>query len=100
MRCPWLRKKEQFMADLNELNPNIHDASSEQSSPRAADDKIYSLARRLPEARGSGTGELAEPESRVGPDDRKPEARPAAESPPAAAAASSVTSKKSLRRPL
>jgi membrane fusion protein (multidrug efflux system) len=45
-------------------------------------------------------GELAEPESKVGPDDRKPEARPSAEPPHAAAAASSVTPKKSLRRPL
>ena len=88
------------MADLNELNPNIHNADSEQSSPRVADDKIYRLARRLQEARGSGTGELAEPESKVGPDDRKPEARPSAEPPLAAAAAGSVTSKRSLRRPL
>lgn len=88
------------MADLNELNPNIRNANSEQSGPRVADDKIYSLARRLPEPRGSSTGELAEPESKVGPDDRKPEARPSVEPPLAAAAASSVASKKSLRRPL
>src|ERR1700682_5040659 len=88
------------MADLNELNPNIHNADSEQSSPRVADDKIYRLARRLQEARGSGTGELSEPESKVGPDDREPEARPSAEPPLAAAAAGSVTSKRSLRRPL
>src|ERR1700681_2530262 len=100
MRCACLGKKEQFMADLNELNPNIHNADSEQSSPRVADDKIYRLARRLQEARGSGTGGLPEPESKVGPDDRKPEARPSAEPPLAAAAAGSVTSKRSLRRPL
>src|ERR1700682_2847707 len=88
------------MADLNELNPNIHNADSEQSSPRVADDKIYRLARRLQEARGSGTGELTEPESKVGQDDARPEARPSAEPPLAAAAAGSVTSKRSLRRPL
>jgi membrane fusion protein, multidrug efflux system len=100
MRCAWLGKKEQFMADLNELNPDIHDADSEQGGPPIADDKIYRLTRRLQEARGSGTSELAEPESKVGPDDRKSEARPSAEPPHAAAAASSVASKKSLRRPL
>jgi membrane fusion protein (multidrug efflux system) len=98
MRCAWLGKKEQFMADLNELNPTIH--NSEQSGPRVADDKIYRLTRRLQEARGSGTGELAKPESKVAPDDRKPEARPSAEPPHAAAAASTVAPKKSLRRPL
>jgi membrane fusion protein, multidrug efflux system len=100
MRCAWLGKKEQFMADLNELNPNIHDADFEQGGPRIADDKIYRLTRRLQEARGSAAAELAEPESKVGPDDRKPEARPSAEPPHAAAAAGSVTPKKSLRRPL
>jgi membrane fusion protein (multidrug efflux system) len=88
------------MADLNELNPNIDDADSEQSGLRVADDKIYRLTRRLQETRGSGTGELAEPESKVAPDDRKPEARPSAEPPHASTAASSVTSKRSLRRPL
>jgi membrane fusion protein (multidrug efflux system) len=88
------------MANPNELNPNIRNADPEQSSAGVPDDKIYRLMRRLPEARGSGTGELAEPESKVGPDDRKPEARPSAEPPHAPAAASSVTPKKSLRRPL
>jgi membrane fusion protein (multidrug efflux system) len=43
---------------------------------------------------------VVKPEAKVGPDDRKPEARPSAEPPIAAAAASSVTPKKSLRRPL
>jgi membrane fusion protein (multidrug efflux system) len=100
MRCAWLGKKEQFMADLNELNPDFHDADSEQGGPRVVHDKIYRLTRRLQEARGSATAELAEPESKVGPDDRKPEARPSAEPPHAAAAAGSVTPKKSLRRPL
>ena len=64
------------MADLNELNPDIHDADSEQSGARVVHDKIYRLTRRQQEARGSGTSELAEPESKVGPDDRKPDARP------------------------
>jgi hypothetical protein len=41
------------MADLNELNPNIDDADSEQSGLRVADDKIYRLTRRLQETRGS-----------------------------------------------
>jgi membrane fusion protein, multidrug efflux system len=100
MRCPWLGKKEQFMADLNELNPDIHHAYSEQGSPSVADDKIYRLTRRLQEARGFSTSELAEPESKVAPDDRKPEARPSAEPPHAPAAASTVAPKKSLRRPL
>src|SRR3982074_605679 len=100
MQCARLGKKEQFMADLNELNPDIDNADSEQSGPRVADDKIYRLARRLQEARGSGTGELAEPESKVAPVDREPEARPSAEPPLAPVAASSVASKKSLRRPL
>jgi membrane fusion protein, multidrug efflux system len=84
------------MADLNELDPDTHNADSEQSGSRVADDKIYRLTRRLQEARGLGTGELAEPESKVGPSDRKPEVRP----PHAAAAASTVAPKKSLRRPL
>jgi membrane fusion protein (multidrug efflux system) len=88
------------MTHQNEINPNIRNAASEQSGAGVPDDKIYRLMRRLPEARGSGAGELAEPESKVGPDDRKSEARPSAEPPHAAAAASSVTPKKSLRRPL
>src|SRR6267378_1656200 len=88
------------MANPNEINSNIHSADSEQSGPRIPDDKVYRLTRRLSEAKGSGTGEVVEPESKVGPEDRKPEARPSDEPPPAPAAASSVTSKKSLRRPL
>jgi membrane fusion protein, multidrug efflux system len=98
MCCAWLRKKEQFMANPNELNPNMQ--SAEQSGAGVPADKIYRLTRRLPEARGSDASELVEPESKVGPDDRKPEARPSAEPPHAAAAATSVTPRKSLRRPL
>jgi len=86
------------MANPNEINSNIHSADSEQSGPRIPDDKVYRLRRRLSEAKGSGT--VVEPESKVGPEDRKPEARPSDEPSPAPAAASSVTSKKSLRRPL
>src|ERR1700692_4280613 len=88
------------MANPNEIEPNIHSADSVPSGPRLPDDKVYRLTRRLPEARGPGTGELAEPESKVGPDDRKSEVRPSAEPLHALAAASSDTSKKSLRRPL
>ena len=84
------------MANPNEIN--IHSADSEQSGPRIPDDKVYRLTRRLSGAKGSGT--VVEPESKVGPEDRKPEARPSDEPSPAPAAASSVTSKKSLRRPL
>jgi membrane fusion protein, multidrug efflux system len=100
MRCAWLGKKELLMADLNELNPNIHNAEPGPNSPRLAHDKIYPLPRRLQEPRGSGTAELAELESKVSPDDRRPEARPSAEPSPGAPAASSVTPKKSLRRPV
>jgi len=88
------------MANPNEINPNIDDAESDQSGPRVPDDKVYRLTRRLSEAKGSGAGEVVEPESKVGPDDRKPEARPSDEPPQVPAAAGSVTSKKSLRRPL
>jgi membrane fusion protein (multidrug efflux system) len=84
------------MANPNELNPNVHNAATEQSGPRLPDDKVYRLAHRLSEAKG--TGETAKPESKVAPDDRKPEARPSVE--PHHATSSSVTSKKSLRRPL
>jgi len=86
------------MANPNEIDSNIHSADSEQSGPRIPDDKVYRLTRRLSEAKVSGT--VVEPESKVGPEDRKPEARPSDEPSPAPAAASSVTSKKSLRRPL
>ena len=94
------QEKEQVMANPNEIEPNIHSADSVPSGPRLPDDKVYRLTRRLPEARGPGTGELAEPESKVGPDDRKSEVRPSAEPLHPLAAASSDTSKKSLRRPL
>jgi membrane fusion protein (multidrug efflux system) len=83
------------MANPNELNPSIQ--NWEQRGAGVPDDKIYRLTRSLPEAKG--TGELAEPESKVEPDDRRRK-RPSAEPPHAAAAAHSVTSKKSLRRPL
>jgi membrane fusion protein (multidrug efflux system) len=87
------------MANPNEINPNIRDADFEQSGPRVRDDRVYRLTRRRSEAKGSDTGEVVEPQSKVGPD-RGPEARPSAEPPLAPAAAGSVTSKKSLRRPL
>src|ERR1700676_1239201 len=45
-------------------------------------------------------GEVAEPEVKARPDDRKPGARPSDEPHHVPAMASSVTSKKSLRRPL
>jgi len=83
------------MANPNEINPNIRDADFEQSGPRVRDDRVYRLTRRRSEAKGSDTGEVVEPQSKVGP-----EARPSAEPPLAPAAAGSVTSKKSLRRPL
>ena len=51
MYCTWLGKKEQFMTELNELDPNMQSADSEQSSSRVADDKIYRLTLRLQEAR-------------------------------------------------
>jgi membrane fusion protein (multidrug efflux system) len=88
------------MANPDEINPNILTAHSEPSGPRVLDEKIYRLTRRLSAARGSDAGEAFEPESKVGPDDRKPAAPPSGEPPLAAAAASSATSKKSLRRTL
>src|ERR1700730_11305203 len=87
------------MANPNEINPNIRAADFEQGGPRVRDDRVYRLTRRRSEAKGSDTGEVVEPQSKVGPD-REPEARPSAEPPLAPAAAGSVTSKKSLRRPL
>src|SRR6202795_4583758 len=83
------------MANPNEINPNIRDADFEQSGPRVRDDRVYRLKRRRSEAKGSDTGEVVEPQSKVGP-----EARPSAEPPLAPAAAGSVTTKKSRRRPL
>ncbi len=88
------------MANPDEIIPNIYRTGSEPGSPRVAEDKVYRLARRLSEAEGSGTGEIVKPESKVGPDDRRPEARPSDLPSHAPAAASSVTPKKSLRRPL
>ncbi len=88
------------MANPTEIDPNIRSADSEQSV-RVLDDKVYRLARRLSEARDApAIGEGAKPESKVAPDDRRPEARPSAELSKVPAAAGSATSKKSLRRPL
>ena len=88
------------MANPNEIDPNTDSAGSKQSGPYIPDDKVYRLTRRPPEARGSaGSGETAKPEAKVGPADRKPEARPSAEL-PEVPAAGAVTPKKSLRRPL
>src|ERR1700732_3297593 len=83
------------MANPNEINPNIRDADFEQSGPRVRDDRVYRLTRRRSEAKGSDTGEVVEPQSKVGP-----EARPSAEPPLAPAAAASSETKRSLRRPL
>src|SRR3984893_15985361 len=80
------------MANPNEINPNIRDADFEQGGPRVRDDRVYRLTRRRSEAKGSDTGEVVEPQSKVGP-----EARASAEPPLAPAAAGCVTSKKSLR---
>src|ERR1700722_3910596 len=94
------QEKEQVMANPNEIEPNIHSADSVPSGPRLPDDKVYRLTRRLRGASAPGTGELAEPESKLGPDDRKSEVRPSAEPLHPLAAASPVRSKKSSRRPL
>jgi membrane fusion protein, multidrug efflux system len=88
------------MADPDEINPTIYSTVSEPSGPRVPDDKVYRLTRRLSEAKGPGTGEIVKPESKVGPDDRRPGPRPSDQPPDVPAVASSVTSKKSLRRPL
>jgi membrane fusion protein, multidrug efflux system len=89
------------MANPNEINPNIDSAEPERSGPYLPEDKVYRLARRPPEAKGSsGTGEAAKPEAKFGPADRKPEARPSAQPPEVPAAASATTPKKSWRRPL
>jgi len=88
------------MADPDEINPTIYSTDSEPSGPRVPDDKVYRLTRRLPEAKGSGTGEIVKPESKVGPDDRWPEARPSDRPPDVPAVASPATSRRSLRRPL
>jgi membrane fusion protein (multidrug efflux system) len=93
------KEKEQVMTSRYEINPDIRGADVEDDGP-GPEDKIRHLTRRLPESKGSNPGRVVKPEAKVGPDDRKPEARPSAEPPIAAAAASSVTPKKSLRRPL
>jgi membrane fusion protein, multidrug efflux system len=93
------KEKEQVMTRRYEINPDIRGADVEDDGP-GPEDKIRHLTRRLPESKGSNPGGVVRPEAKVGPDDRKPEARPSAEPPIAAAAASSVTPKKSLRRPL
>src|ERR1700738_2995791 len=88
------------MATANENDPRLHSAGARQSGPHGPEDKIYRLTRRLSETHGSSPSELVEPESKVGPEDRKPEVRSPAEPPHTPAAASSGTPKKSLRRPL
>jgi membrane fusion protein, multidrug efflux system len=88
------------MANPNEINSSIDGADAEEIDVRSRGDKIHHLARRLSEAKGSGTGEVAKPKSKARPDNRTPEARPSAELPHAPAAAGSVTPKRSLRRPL
>jgi membrane fusion protein (multidrug efflux system) len=88
------------MANPNEINPTIHGAESEPGGAHIPEEKVYRLTRRLSEARGSAASEAAEPEAKVAPEDRKPEARPSAEPPHTAAAVGSGTPKKSLRRPL
>jgi membrane fusion protein, multidrug efflux system len=88
------------MANPNEITPDLHSADAEQSGPRGAEDKVYRLTRSPEPKDAAGAGEVAKPELKVRPDDRRPEARPAGEPPLARAAASSRKSKKSLRRPL
>jgi membrane fusion protein (multidrug efflux system) len=90
------------MADPSEINPKkLHSADVEQSGLSGPEDKIYRLTRRPPEAReASDTDQVAKPELKARPDDRKPEARPSDEPPLVPAAPDSVTPKKSLRRPL
>src|SRR5258708_2144601 len=90
------------MADPSEINPKkLHSAGVEQSGLSGPEDGIYRLTRRPPEAReASDTDQVAKPELKARPDDRKPEARPSDEPPLVPAAADSVTPKKSLRRPL
>jgi membrane fusion protein, multidrug efflux system len=90
------------MADPSEINPKkLHSADAEQSSLRGPEDKVYRLTRRPLEAReASDTDQVAKPELKARPEDRKPEARPSDEPPLVPAAPDSVTPKKSLRRPL
>ena len=89
------------MADPREINPKLGSADLEQGGPLGPSEKIYRLARRLPDAReGSATDQVDRPEFKARPDDRKPEPKPPHEPPHVAAATDSVTSKKSLRRPL
>ena len=89
------------MADSSKINPKLHIADVEQSGPLGPEEKIYRLARRAPEAsEGSGTDQIDEPELKVRPDDRKPEARPPGKPPLVPAASASAASKKSLRRTL
>jgi membrane fusion protein, multidrug efflux system len=88
------------MADPDEINPNIYSTDSEPSGPHVLDDKVYRLARRPSEARGSGTDEIVKPELKVAPDDRRPEARPSDPPRDVPAVASSAKSKRSLRQPL
>ncbi|HTA99618.1 MAG TPA: HlyD family secretion protein [Bradyrhizobium sp.] len=89
------------MADPREINPKLGSADVGQGGPSGPSEKIYRLARRLPDAReGSATDQVDRPEFKARPDDRKPEPKPPHEPPLVAAATDSVTSKKSLRRPL
>src|ERR1700730_13146184 len=84
------KEKEQVMANPNEINPGIRGADIEEIDGPGPEYKIRHLTRRLSEAKGSGTGGVGKPAAKVGPDDRKSEARPSAEPPLAAASASSV----------
>jgi membrane fusion protein (multidrug efflux system) len=90
------------MADPSEINPKkLHSADVEQGGLSGPEDKIHRLTRRPPEAReASDTDQVAKPELKARPDDRKPEAKPSDEPPLVPAAPDSVTPKKSLRRPL
>src|SRR5437899_7399293 len=88
------------MASSNEINPKLRSADAEQSGPLRPGDKIYRLTPNAPGAKEAVGSAEARPESKVRPDDRKPEPTPPDEAPFIPVASDSTQPKKSLRRPL
>src|SRR5712672_1184029 len=88
------------MASSNEINPKLRSADAEQSGPQRPGDKIYRLTPNAPGAKEAVGSAEARPESKVRPDDRKPEPTPPDEAPFIPVASDSTQPKKSLRRPL
>jgi membrane fusion protein (multidrug efflux system) len=91
------------MASTGEVNPKRHGADTEKVVPQGGsqgvEDKVYRLTRHPPEARdASNPDEAAQPESKVRPNDRKPDARPSGEPHHLPASAAPGAPKKSRKR--